>query len=360
MLTVTSRRTAGARFIAIAVVAAVCLGVVAVADAAVTSIRPRLPRNLHVQAVAGESVSISRAVRSAGRYVLTGSLEPGQGCERLADGRIGCTILGDFSGSITMNLLDGNDRLFLYSNTTEEDLGFPVRLLAGAGDDEVIGTRQPDDIEGEAGDDSLEGFGGSDRLSGGAGNDVLEGNTGEDVLLGGDGNDQLRGAGGAVPDSARDSFDAGAGNDTSVTVDGIAETITCGTGHDAVFADLRDQVLGSCEDRVIANRLEGPNLKIRGRRFRVGGDGALRVRLFCPARSGGCRGRLAAHGLRGRRARRLGARRYRLTERSSATLRLPLGRAARRYRRVRLTAVDKGRHGPKTTVVVRPLRRPSS
>ena len=61
------------------------------------------------------------------------------------------------------------------------------RLIGGGGGDKLIGGIGDDVLVGRGGDDWLYGGGGDDRLVGGSGNDVLRGGEGSNVLLGGSG-----------------------------------------------------------------------------------------------------------------------------------------------------------------------------
>jgi Ca2+-binding RTX toxin-like protein len=62
-------------------------------------------------------------------------------------------------------------------------------VLAGDGNDTVIGGIDNDRFEGGNGNDSLSGNAGNDTLNGAAGNDVLTGGGGKDILIGGTGRD---------------------------------------------------------------------------------------------------------------------------------------------------------------------------
>ncbi len=90
-------------------------------------------------------------------------------------------------------------------------------LLAGSGNDKVVGSIY------------------TNRLVGGGGNDSLFGNSGNDTLLGGDGNDTLNGS------ADNDSLDGGAGDDLfpCLNVSDGADKIIGGTGHDTVDYSLR-------------------------------------------------------------------------------------------------------------------------
>jgi Ca2+-binding RTX toxin-like protein len=59
------------------------------------------------------------------------------------------------------------------------------RALGGDGNDLLVGTDGPDQIDGGSGNDRLEGLGGDDMLWGGSGDDHLEGHGGDDMIWGG-------------------------------------------------------------------------------------------------------------------------------------------------------------------------------
>ncbi len=107
------------------------------------------------------------------------------------------------------------------------------RLSGGADDDSLTGAGGNDVLSGGAGDDLLLGDAGNDRLLGGAGRDELDGDLGNDSLTGGPAKDRFFGFVG------RDHFDA---------VDGVKETIDCGTDDDFARVDLRDRIQ-FCEHR---------------------------------------------------------------------------------------------------------------
>ena len=62
------------------------------------------------------------------------------------------------------------------------------------------------------------------------------------MLVANGGNDVLIGQAGV------DNFSAGDGNDTNFARDGVAETISCGTGTDGVTADAIDTPAADCEN----------------------------------------------------------------------------------------------------------------
>ena len=110
-------------------------------------------------------------------------------------------------------------------------------LIAGSGNDTIIGNVLGNTLTGNDGNDFLQGEAGNDTLIGGNGSDFLDGGDGNDLLLGGAGVDQLRGGlgnnilqGGA----GRDYIEFGDGNDTlrDTWTDMSGDLISgFGTGH---------------------------------------------------------------------------------------------------------------------------------
>ena len=134
-------------------------------------------------------------------------------------------------------------------------------VIAGSGNDKVIGNAVANRLAGGAGNDELWGSGGDDVLEGGLDNDVLEGGAGADRLLGGAGMDTV-------------SY---SGSDEAVTVDLEASTVAGGHAEGDVIVDV-ENVLGSGYGDVLggddsANRLSGAggNDRLSGR----GGDDVL-------------------------------------------------------------------------------------
>ncbi len=89
-------------------------------------------------------------------------------------------------------------------------------LRALGGNDTILGSNDPEDINGNLGNDIIAGQGGNDTLRGGQGldtllgglgNDELYGNRGEDIIDGGEGNDSLFGG------QDNDTVEGGTGND---------------------------------------------------------------------------------------------------------------------------------------------------
>jgi RTX calcium-binding nonapeptide repeat (4 copies) len=215
------------------------------------------------------------------------------------------------------------------------------------------GEGMPPDVEGvigSSGNDSLTGNRANNRLEGGPGNDTLTGNQGADLLAG------------------------GADGDTIFARDGQPDTISCGPNRtsrpprsDTLDNDLVDGTPpADCETVTQGALNEGPNVRMSANRLRVRRNGRVAVRLSCPADLAiGCNGSLALRILprsapNGRAAARSDD--YELAAGASAVVRLRLSRReraalARRRRAARLTSVETGEFGPKTTIRTVRLRR---
>ena len=134
-------------------------------------------------------------------------------------------------------------------------------VIAGSGNDKVIGNAVANRLAGGAGNDELWGSGGDDVLEGGLDNDVLEGGAGADRLLGGAGMDTV-------------SY---SGSDEAVTVDLEAGTVAGGHAEGDVIVDV-ENVMGSGYGDVLvgdgsANQLSGAG----GGDVLEGGAGADRL-----------------------------------------------------------------------------------
>jgi hypothetical protein len=212
----------------------------------------------------------------------------------------------------------------------------------------------PPDVEGViggAGADSLTGNRANNRLEGGPGNDTLRGNDGSDLLVG------------------------GADGDSIFARDGQLDSISCGPNRtsrpprsDTLDTDLADGTPpADCETVTQGAIREGPNVRMSGGRLRVRRSGRVAVRLRCPSEVAiGCSGRLALRLLPAGRSpksetsARSGA--YELAAGGSARVRLRLSRRERaalrrRSRPARLTSVEAGEFGDKTTIRTVRLRR---
>ena len=216
------------------------------------------------------------------------------------------------------------------------------------------GELLPQDVEGiigGSGADTLTGNRANNRLEGGLGNDTITGNQGADLLSG------------------------GGDGDTIFARDAVNDLISCGPDRttrpfksDTLDSDLADGTPpADCETVTQGALLEGANVRMRGRRLRPRPDGRIGVRLRCPASVEiGCNGRLRLRLLRARDSAEGSAaasRRYRLDAGDSRRVLLRLSRReraalGRSSRSARLTSVEKGELGDKTTIrTVRVLRR---
>jgi serralysin len=120
------------------------------------------------------------------------------------DDRFAFTIF-DTGGIDTINLasVTAAQKISLIGGTASDVNGLRGNMLiahgvlienaiGGQGDDQVIGNRMANRINGVEGNDSIEGGRGADRLIGGLGDDVLTGNRGRDVFVFSAGQDMIR------------------------------------------------------------------------------------------------------------------------------------------------------------------------
>ena len=117
---------------------------------------------------------------------------------------------------------------------------FPEGLKALAGNDTVIGSLDPELINGNQDNDNIFGGGGSDTLRGGRDNDLIEGNQGNDQIFGDLGNDIILGNQGndtIFGGKDNDSLLGGDGNDI-ISGDLGTDTLIGGAGNDTFV--LRD------------------------------------------------------------------------------------------------------------------------
>ena len=219
------------------------------------------------------------------------------------------------------------------------------------------GELLPQDVEGiigGSGPDTLTGNRANNRLEGGAGNDTITGNQGADLLAG------------------------GADGDSIFARDAVQDLISCGPNRtskplrsDTLDSDLADGTPpADCETVTQGALLEGPNVLMPGRPLGPRRDGRVGVRLRCPDTVAiGCNGTVRLRLLRSARSKRRGAplaaaasSSYRVPAGESKLLLLRLSRreraALRRAKRsARLTSVEKGELGDKTTIRTVRLRR---
>lgn len=97
---------------------------------------------------------------------------------------------GSVTNSVIADLADGDD-VFDASS-----VGLRVNVLAGSGDDAVVGSTGADVLDGQDGNDTITGGVGADTILGGPGSDFINGGSQSDRLEGGDGDDVLNGGSG--------------------------------------------------------------------------------------------------------------------------------------------------------------------
>lgn len=186
------------------------------------------------------------------------------------DGNDTFTVITDLLGSdgdatIVIDFGNGNNSLDASPNT---DSGKKFNVLAGTGNDTLIGSAGVDNLNGGSGDDSIEGGDGNDTLTGGAGADFLNGNADPDVIDGGTENDTILGGGGD------DTLTAGSGND-SISGNAGDDTITAADGNDIVYGgDGNDTIRGGNGDDSIDGGADDDQIfGDRGFDIAKGGDG---------------------------------------------------------------------------------------
>jgi serralysin len=130
------------------------------------------------------------------------------------------------------------------------------RVLAGQGNDLVIGNSAGNDLSGNVGNDTLRGMGGHDVLRGGAGADTLLGGTGNDTLHGAGGTNFLSGEGGndrLFGGINNDRLFGGTGSDV-LNAGGGADTLVGNAGNDTLWGGAGNDALAGSAGR---DRLNG-------------------------------------------------------------------------------------------------------
>ncbi|MDJ0557001.1 MAG: S8 family serine peptidase [Microcoleaceae cyanobacterium MO_207.B10] len=139
-------------------------------------------------------------------------------------------------------LLDNTDNNFSLSFNLLTP--YPQGLQALDGNDTVIGSSEPELINGNQGNDNIYGGDGSDVLRGGRNNDLINGNLGNDQLFGDLDNDQLFG------ESGDDTIYGGKGNDILSGQD----------GNDLISGDLgEDTLIGGAGNDIFILKEEQQN-----------------------------------------------------------------------------------------------------
>jgi Ca2+-binding RTX toxin-like protein len=164
------------------------------------------------------------------------------GIDANADGEGGNDIIRLAANNVTTGTGgSGNDKI-------AAGLGAAAATLdGGIGNDLVVGDAFAfNDLEGGSGSDDLVALQGFEvNLAGQSGRDVLVASGGGDVeLSGGSGGDVIASQLGGV------AVSAGSGHDVVDVFGGAAtaaDTVTCGTGWDLVWANAGDAVAGDCE-----------------------------------------------------------------------------------------------------------------
>ena len=118
-------------------------------------------------------------------------------------------------------------------------------VVAGDGDDTIIGSELRDTVLGDDGDDTITGALGSDHLDGGFGRDRIEGGDHADFILGGPGDDTIYG-------EQAEGTPAHPGNDIIHGGPGV-DTIHGGPGDDQIFGGLEGDIIrgGDDDDTII-------------------------------------------------------------------------------------------------------------
>jgi len=151
-----------------------------------------------------------------------------------------CDATTNLVTGVTASLLDGND-----SFRAASDVGIPMTVFGGAGDDDIEGGSAPDFLSGGAGEDDIQGAAGADTLDGGADGDTIDGGDGNDTIIGAEGDDLLNGGTGPdviEGDAGNDTINGGDGNDSLSGGDGN-DVLAGGSGADSLEGGAGDDQL---------------------------------------------------------------------------------------------------------------------
>lgn len=234
--------------------AAAALGLFSFGPATANAAEVALVDNtLTVRDVIGEQNVLEVVPAAFATYEVYDAVAPvvaGAGCANLTPQVVHC--LG-FALNVQVSGGPGDDLIAAW-----DELGVPVELDGGAGDDGVAGGPRNDTLKGGVGDDSLQGGLGDDRGEAAEGSDYEAGGPGSDTLLGADGDDIIEGGPGGgdvllgegdrdllLGGRGADQLQGGGGADALAGGDG-RDDVGTGTGEDDVFGQGQD----SAADRV--------------------------------------------------------------------------------------------------------------
>lgn len=163
---------------------------------------------------------------------------------------------GAYTGKWLSEVIDASDIETAYDKKSIKG----VSVKAGAGEDEITGSKFNDTLYGGNDNDLVKGGEGADKLYGDKGNDSLYGGVGKDSLYGGDGDDEIVSGEWANPDDeydytvidvndnlldggkGNDWLNAGSGNDTLKGADGD-DTLFAGEGNNLIDGGKGDDWL---------------------------------------------------------------------------------------------------------------------
>lgn len=157
--------------------------------------------------------------------------------------------------------IDADNVIEITSEISQQN---PRGVLAGAGNDLVIGSEIADVINGNQGNDTIYGAAGDDLIWGGQDNDLLFGNDGNDIINGNRGNDTIYGGAGNdfIRGGQGDDFLSGdAGNDILIGDLG-ADTLVGGEGADTFVLTHADATIDQADLILDFNLAEGDRIAV--------------------------------------------------------------------------------------------------
>lgn len=201
-------------------------------------------------------------------------IDGGAGGDTLADGTGTDAVLGGDGNDLMLVATDGEDDVFDGGSgmdtldLTGTRLGVSVDLgggtatgaetgrdalraievvLAGSGEDRLVGSTGSDKLHGGDGDDHLAGLQGDDVLEGGSGRDEIRDGSGRDVVRGGGGDDLIV----LAMDGDDDRVDGGEGSDTLDLGDAKGDLLVDLVRHVVSGTELGDDQIEAVE-RIVA------------------------------------------------------------------------------------------------------------